>query len=279
MTATKRAAVLGSPIAHSLSPALHRAAYRKLGLDWTYDAIDVPKDQFTRVLAELLTDPSLVGLSVTMPLKELALAAAQEATVIARQTQAANTLIVGANSLSADNTDPDGIIWALTRAGLAGRVSHAGIIGAGATARSAVAALTKLGAHTLYVVARRPEAIAELSKVAESFGARVVPTAWDAPEDVLAAPVVVSTVPGRAADDLAHADCFGNRLARQRWCRCIRSGNAGRASGPTGGTHDGSSTSDGGHVGGRNRGTALASVLRPRRLHRSTARKIALRVS
>ncbi len=205
MTATKRAAVLGSPIAHSLSPALHRAAYRKLGLDWTYDAIDVPKDQFTRVLAELLTDPSLVGLSVTMPLKELALAAAQEATVIARQTQAANTLIVGANSLSADNTDPDGIIWALTRAGLAGRVSHAGIIGAGATARSAVAALTKLGAHTLYVVARRPEAIAELSKVAESFGARVVPRAWDAPEDVLAAPVVVSTVPGRAADDLAHA--------------------------------------------------------------------------
>lgn len=203
MTASTWAAVLGSPIVHSLSPALHRAAYLTLGLDWRYEAIDVPKQEFSATLARLCADPGLRGLSVTMPLKELALAAANDATAIALQTRAANTMIVGHGRLHADNTDPAGIIWALERAGLKRPVQQAGIVGAGATARSTVAALAQLGTRSIQVVARRPEAIADLALVAASFGVEVVPHSWEDPAEVLAAPVVVSTVPATVADVLS----------------------------------------------------------------------------
>lgn len=204
MTVSGRAAVLGSPIVHSLSPTLHRAAYAALGLDWTYDAIDVPKADFERVLEQLCSAPEFVGVSVTMPLKELALAAAADATEVAVRTQAANTLVVKDGGLHADNTDPVGILWALERAGVVGDVQRGGIIGAGATSRSALAAFAQLGTSTVDVVARRPEAIAALTAVAHEFGISVEPHNWDEYQPVLNQPVVISTVPAGVCDAFAH---------------------------------------------------------------------------
>lgn len=200
---SRRAAVLGSPISHSLSPALHRAAYSELGLDWTYDAIEVNVAEFPRVLDELKSDESFVGLSLTMPLKEVALAAADVASDLARKTHAANTLVFRGASLEADNTDPNGIVWALKRAGVADTVRSAGIVGAGATARSSLAALQQLGVAHVEVVARRAEAIEELRLVADSFEIEVTGHDWATPSAALAAPVVISTTPQSVADSLS----------------------------------------------------------------------------
>ncbi len=211
VTEPSRAAVLGSPISHSLSPVLHTAAYRALGLNWSYDAIDVTQSQFADALAELLSDETLAGLSVTMPLKESALAAADTASGLARQTRAANTLIVRDGKVDAHNTDPAGIVWALTRAGVVHARDGAGVIGAGATARSAIAALAELGAQTVDVVARRSAAIADLADAAQSFGVRVVPHEWTDLGRTFDRPVVVSTVPVGVAD--AFIDCLPERPA------------------------------------------------------------------
>ena len=209
VTQPRRAAVLGSPISHSLSPALHEAAYRALGLDWEYGSIDVTVDRFPQVLDELQADPTFGGVSLTMPLKEVGLAAADIASDVARKTHAANTLIFRGGSIEADNTDPEGIVWALNRAGIAAGagavVESAGIVGAGATARSTVAALAHLGIAEVHVVARRPEAITDLREVAEAFGLRVFGHSWDDPASVLASHVVVSTTPRNVADALAPA--------------------------------------------------------------------------
>ncbi len=204
MIATRRAAVLGSPIAHSLSPALHRAAYRELGLDWSYDAVDVTIDQFPDVLSELKTDGALAGFSITMPLKGVALAAADVASDVARKTHAANTLIIRGGTLEADNTDPEGIVWALTRGGAQDLGTSAGIIGAGATARSSLAALAQLGISDVHVTARRPEAVAELSEVARTFDITVTAHQWREGARVLTCPVVISTTPQGVADGFAN---------------------------------------------------------------------------
>ncbi len=201
---TRRAAVLGSPIAHSLSPALHRAAYRELGLDWSYDAVDVTIDQFPTVLSELQADHDVAGLSITMPLKGVALAAADVVSNVARKTNAANTLIMRGGVLEADNTDPEGIVWALTRGGARDVGTSAGIIGAGATARSSLAALAQLGISDVHVTARRPDAVAELSKVARTFDITVTAHQWREGAQVLTCPVVISTTPQGVADGFAN---------------------------------------------------------------------------
>ncbi|MFA7266857.1 MAG: shikimate dehydrogenase [Candidatus Nanopelagicales bacterium] len=210
MTQVRRAAVLGSPIAHSLSPILHQAAYGALGVDWEYGSIDVTVDRFAQVLDEIQADPAFGGLSLTMPLKEVGLAAADIASDVARKTRAANTLVFRGGSIEADNTDPEGIVWALKRAGIAAANSgaegtNAGIVGAGATARSAIAALTQLGVTEIHVVARRAEAIEGLREVAEAFGVHLVGHSWDDPAPVLASDVVVSTTPRNVADVLVSA--------------------------------------------------------------------------
>lgn len=208
-----RAAVLGSPIAHSLSPALHRAAYSAAGLDWRYDRIDVTEARFADFLAELADD--WAGLSLTMPLKVAALAAAAWVDPQTRLIGAANTLVCpqapgrGARTagLAAYNTDVFGIEQALARAG-ATRITHGAVLGAGATARSALAALANLGAGKVTVYARRPEAAAELLPLGRSLAVDVRISPWG---DAAQAPgagegdVTVSTVPAGAADSLADA--------------------------------------------------------------------------
>lgn len=197
----RRAAVLGSPIAHSLSPALHRAAYAALGLDdWQYDAFEVDEGRLAAFLDGL--DGSWAGLSLTMPLKETAVGLVRSIEAEAAAVRAVNTLVRRDGGWHGANTDIHGIVAALEGAG-AGPAAAATVIGAGATARSAVAALCRLGVESVVVCARRPEAAREVADVAAGLGlrAQVRPFAPDA--GAMAAPIVVCTVPGEAGSPWA----------------------------------------------------------------------------
>lgn len=199
---TRRAAVLGSPIAHSLSPLLHRAAYRSLGLDWTYDRIEMVEDDLADFVSGFRADDSWVGLSLTMPLKDRARELADDLSDICRQSAAANTLVKRDGRIFADNTDPVGIQFALNRVGittLAG--TRVAIIGAGATARSALLAIKGLTGDSVEVFARRPQARDEIQMFAAAQELRCQTFAWSQPRP-LDHDVVISVVPAGVADEL-----------------------------------------------------------------------------
>lgn len=164
-----RAAVLGSPISHSRSPDLHRAAYAELGLDWTYDAIECNDRDFAAFFAGL--DEQWRGLSLTMPLKEVVLDVVEDVDDRARRVHSANTVWRTADSSTwrATNTDIPGICSALGDVGV-DRLERVRILGAGATARSAVAAVADMGATSIVVHARRPEAADEVVRLARDLG-------------------------------------------------------------------------------------------------------------
>lgn len=191
---THHCAVIGSPIAHSLSPALHRAAYQQLGLsDWSYDTVDVTPEALPAFLDSC--DNTWVGLSVTAPLKS-ALLSHGLAEQRALDLDAANTLIFGhPNRLY--NTDVTGMRLALAHHGLE-QARTAVLLGAGATARSSFAALEALGVHSVLVVARDAQrAHRSLDPVAAKMGIEFELTAWEnldaLPE--ASADVLISTVP------------------------------------------------------------------------------------
>lgn len=165
----RRAAVLGSPISHTRSPDMHRAAYAELGLDWTYDAIECNDRDFAAFFAGL--DEQWRGLSLTMPLKEVVLDVVEDVDDRARQAHSANTVWRTADSSSwrATNTDIPGICSALGDVGV-DRLERVRILGAGATARSAVAAVAEMGAVSIVVHARRPEAANEVVRLARDLG-------------------------------------------------------------------------------------------------------------
>lgn len=199
----RRAAVVGSPIGHSKSPALHWAAYGAAGLPWRYDAIDVGSGaELARFLDDL--GPQWVGLSLTMPLKEPALGLVDSLDPVARDTGAVNTIVLpGAPTQppgrTGHNTDVIGIVDALAEVGVTSARTVA-VLGAGGTARSAAAAAGRLGAETVQVYARRPVAAAAVAAIA---GAAGVALPWSAAADCAGADVVISTVPAGVADALA----------------------------------------------------------------------------
>lgn len=190
--------MLGSPIAHSLSPALHRAAYEHLGLDWDYERHEVAAAGLAGFVAGC--GPDWRGLSLTMPLKEAALDLG-EVDELARLAGASNTLIFGADGgRRLYNTDVGGLVNTLTSGGVAG-AERATIVGSGATARSTLVSLARLGVAEVTVVARTPAKAAVLVPLAERLGVRVRLQAWEelvGPTDLL-----VSTVNAGAADDRA----------------------------------------------------------------------------
>src|SRR6201999_2535715 len=153
--AMRRAAVLGSPIRHSLSPVLHEAAYQALDLrGWHYGKIECDEAGLPGLVASM--GPEWAGLSLTMPLKRVALEVADQVSPLAGAVGAANTLVFGAaEGWRADNTDVAGIVLALREAGL-DRGEQAGILGAGGTAQAALAAVCALGHQAPSVVGRRP---------------------------------------------------------------------------------------------------------------------------
>lgn len=201
-----RAAVLGSPIAHSLSPVLHRAAYAELGLDWTYDSYDVTETSLPAFLAGL--DSSWAGLSLTMPLKRAVIPLLDVVSGPARQVGAVNTVVLADGRRSGENTDVPGMVAALRERGVL-TVESATVVGGGATATSALAALADLGVREAAVVVRRPEAAGELREAAERLGVHPDVRHWadaaDPARGLLARDLVVSTVPGDAAAGLAAA--------------------------------------------------------------------------
>ena len=194
-----RCAVWGSPIEHSLSPVLHRAAYLSLGLtDWTYDRQDVDERSFGPTLGAL--DPAWRGLSLTMPLKEVGLEAAVTASDTARATGSANTLVRHDDGWHAHNTDVYGIRAALDAVLSAGTepVRSALVIGSGATARSAVAALAGAGVREVTFMVRATARAATVAQ-AERAGLTVAFVPWGA---FPRCDIVVSTVPPAAVDGL-----------------------------------------------------------------------------
>ncbi|MFY9867834.1 MAG: shikimate dehydrogenase, partial [Trebonia sp.] len=195
-----KAAVLGSPVAHSLSPALHRAAYAGLGLDdWTYEAVECDE----AALAAYVTSrgPEWAGLSLTMPLKRTVLPLLDHTDQLAVVAGGANTVVFRPDGRYGYNTDVQGIVDALTEVGATAPGSVT-IIGAGATACSALAALAEFGAATADVVVRDPSRAADLLAAADRLNVRVRLLSLTALTD--AAPgLLISTVPAGAADGYA----------------------------------------------------------------------------
>lgn len=205
--AQRRAAVLGSPIAHSLSPALHMAAYARLGLtSWSYTRFECGEDGLAAFVAGL--GPEWAGLSLTMPLKRVALDVATEVSCEAEVIGAANTLLLAPGRRRAENTDAPGMADALREAGL--RTASAPLVlGAGGTAQAAMAALAgpaPLASGPVTVLVRSPHRAGELRTTAERLGITLdVRPLDEAPARLAAADLVISTLPKGAADPLARA--------------------------------------------------------------------------
>jgi shikimate dehydrogenase len=195
-----RAAVLGSPIAHSLSPVLHRAAYQALGLaGWSYHAIECDEAGLPGLLAAC--GPEWAGLSLTMPLKRAVLPLLDQADPLAVAVGGANTVVFASRRRHGHNTDIPGLVAALTEAGIAdpGRVL---ILGAGATACSALAALRELGAGEITVAVRDRARAGSLLAAAGKLAVPVSLTPLDRAAD-LRPELLISTLPSGAADAVA----------------------------------------------------------------------------
>lgn len=197
--AAARCAVLGSPVAHSLSPRLHRAAYKALSLDWRYDAYEVDAAGLPGFVAGRA--PEWVGLSLTMPLKEAALEVADDVEPLAARVGAANTLLLGERR-HAVNTDVGGLRTVLEAHAL-DAPRPVTVLGGGATARSALVALDGCAADVV-VIARDPARVGDLGPLALPYPVRVVALADDAARHAaLARPLVIDTTPPGALDALA----------------------------------------------------------------------------
>jgi shikimate dehydrogenase len=164
----KRLAVLGSPVAHSRSPAMHNAALVALGLgdEWSYEAIDMPPADFAE-LTRALPAEGFAGANVTIPHKEAALALAGDASVAATEIGAANTLTFRDGEIRADNTDAPGLLAALPEPPSGKRAL---VLGAGGSARAVAWALAGQGART-DVWNRHPERAAELVRALSATSA------------------------------------------------------------------------------------------------------------
>jgi shikimate dehydrogenase len=191
--------VLGSPIGHSLSPVMHRAAYARLGLDWRYDAYDVDEAALPGFVADL--DAAWRGLSLTMPLKRAVLPLLDERSDTVRETGAANTVLLDDGGLSGHNTDVPGIVAALAERGVV-RVDTVAVAGAGATAESFAVASRRIGAESVRFLVRDPGRAEELAERVRAGGVDVAVGRLDeaGPID---AELLVSTVPAPAAAPLA----------------------------------------------------------------------------
>ncbi len=183
---TTRCAVLGSPIEHSLSPVLHRAGYAALGLtDWNYRRHRIDESQLGDFVAGL--DSSWRGLSLTMPLKQAALALG-EADPLCVLADAANTVIIDRPSDGPPrrllyNTDVTGLVDAFAAAGVTA-IETATILGSGATARSALISVARMGARRVQLVARRAtRARRTFSQPAQMLGIELEVSGWPGQAD------------------------------------------------------------------------------------------------
>lgn len=192
-----RLAVIGSPIEHSLSPDLHRAAYKALGLNWNYEAYEVQQGDFDSFLRALSSE--FLGISVTMPHKTNAHAAANTLDFTSKVTGSTNTLLFTYDGddrqIAGFNTDVFGIVHAFKDAGV-DKARHSVIVGAGATAASAVVASSELGAEHVTVIARSPEKASFLDAVALQSGISLSIQHLNDIDHVDTCDIAISTLPG-----------------------------------------------------------------------------------
>lgn len=231
---TNKAAVLGKPIAHSLSPAMHNAAYRALGYnDWEYTRAEVGEEDLEDFLDGL--DPQWQGLSLTMPLKKTIMDYGVPCDDTVETLGVANTAVIqwvelddeeAAEAIAAGaapddllgmqielyNTDVFGITQALREADpdvesrIAAHAGHTVVLGSGSTAASALAALAQLGATRVTVAARHPDKVAALEPLAARLGLALEAAVLDSDATVAAlaaAGAAISALPAHAADPLA----------------------------------------------------------------------------
>lgn len=194
MLTPTRLAVWGDPIGHSRSPELHAAAYRVLGLDWHYDRRQIGEADFADALAGL--GPSWRGLSLTMPLKAVAYRHAVRRDRRAQLTGAVNTMLLGPHGPHGFNTDVGGLARDLRERGFDG-IDRARIVGAGATATSALVALAELGVTDVEVVARRLGAVLPLQDLGAELGVAVTAAPFLA-DAYHAVPLTLAALPGGA---------------------------------------------------------------------------------
>jgi shikimate dehydrogenase len=196
--------VLGDPIAHSLSPLLHRAAYDACGLEWEYDAHRVPAGGLAAFVDGL--DASWRGLSVTAPLKREAAERADEVSPSVVRAGVANTLVHADGRWYADNTDVPGAAAAI-RAVWTGPMSVATVLGGGATATSTGLALADLGARTIRLLVRDPARAASALTAIGRHPAAPAVEVLSLHDDEVVGEVVVSTIPAAAQTDDVVARC------------------------------------------------------------------------
>ncbi|MEU6808811.1 shikimate dehydrogenase [Streptomyces sp. NPDC046831] len=203
-TEARRAAVLGSPVAHSLSPVLHRAAYAELGLaNWSYDRFEVDEAALPGFLRGL--GPEWAGLSLTMPLKRAVIPLLDAVSETAAAVEAVNTVVLTEDGRRAgDNTDVPGMVAALGEHGI-DQVDSAAILGAGATASSALAALARICTGEVVAYVRSDARAAEMRQWGERLGVEVRTAPWADAAQALRAPLVVATTPAGTTDALAGA--------------------------------------------------------------------------
>ena len=190
------AAVLGSPIGHSLSPLLHTLAYKQLGIEGRYEAIEVKSGQ----LSEFLSTTQKDVFSLTMPLKEEALGVAHDVSQIAKKISGGNTLVRSGTGWNLTSTDVEGFKYALLGHGIS-KVENCLIIGAGATARASVAAVSEL-AENIAVINRNPERVAQMNTAA---GRAVTYLPWEFDSHINTADLVINTTPALVADQFQSA--------------------------------------------------------------------------
>ena len=194
-----RAGVIGHPIAHSLSPALHGRWLDGFGIGGTYEAVDPGPDGFAACVARLRAE-GWAGCNVTLPFKAAALAIADRADETARRVGAANTLAFGPDGIAASNTDVAGFAGVLETA-LTAPPRSALVLGAGGTAPAVLTALSGMGIRELRLVNRTREAAEVL---AERFGATVI--SWDDRHEAADTDVLVNAtalgLPGKPPLDI-----------------------------------------------------------------------------
>ncbi|MFG2556773.1 shikimate dehydrogenase [Streptomyces sp. NPDC048581] len=203
-TDARRAAVLGKPIAHSLSPVLHRAAYEELKLtSWSYDRFEIDEDALPGFFAEL--GPQWAGLSLTMPLKRAVIPLLDEISETAASVEAVNTVLFTEDGRRVgDNTDIPGMVAALRERGIE-QVDSAAILGAGATASSALAALARICTGEVVAYVRSEARAAEMRQWGERLDIEVRTADWADADRALRAPLVIATTPAGTTDALAAA--------------------------------------------------------------------------
>jgi len=201
----RRAAVLGRPIAHSLSPVLHRAAYQRLGLTGrSYEAFDVNEAALAGFLGGL-DAAQWCGLSLTMPLKRAVIPLLDSVSETALAVESVNTVVFAEDGTrSGENTDVPGLVAALAERGITA-VDGAAVLGGGATAASTLAALASIvkGSAGVHLYVRTLARAQQLRPVAERLGIELRVHGWEDAGTALASPLLVNTTPAGAADDLA----------------------------------------------------------------------------